>query len=279
VRAASLAFATGTGVYLLYTWRVFGWRGVFARRTTTRSRHRVDIARLWRPAVALAVSGACLGWMLFGAAVPALATAGFVVLVAGASLRARAERRRNEARDSWPALIEEVRVRTAAAGRSIPQALFESASRLPSAMQGPFADARREWMLSTDFASTVAVLKTALRDATADMVCETLLVAHEVGGTDIDRRLAALVEDRIADLHGRKDAAARQAGVRFARRFVLVVPIGMALVGLTIGNGRAAYATGTGQTAVGVGVVLLAGCWIWSGRIMRLPADRRVFAT
>jgi hypothetical protein len=33
-----------------------------------------------------------------------------------------------------------------------------------------------------------------------------------------------------------------QAGVRFARRFVLLVPLGVALVGLSVGNGRAAYA-------------------------------------
>src|SRR5205085_2522237 len=82
---------------------------------------------------------------------------------------------------------------------------------------------------------TCAVLKSRLADPTADATCETLLVAHEIGGTDLDRRLASLVEDRIQDLHGRKDARAKQAGVRFARRFVLAVPVGMALAGLSIG--------------------------------------------
>src|SRR5206468_11126340 len=48
--------------------------------------------------------------------------------------------------------------------------------------------------------------------------------------------LAALAEDRTQDLQGRKDARAKQAGVRFARRFVLVVPLGMSLAGLSIGT-------------------------------------------
>ena len=155
-------------------------------------------------------------------------------------------------------MIEEMRLLTGSLGRSIPQALFEVGRRGPEEMRPAFAAAQREWMISTDFARTVAVLKTGLADPTADAACETLLVAHEVGGSDLDRRLAALVEDRIQDLQGRKDARAKQAGVRFARRFVLLVPLGMALAGLSIGNGRAAYERPTGQ-------------------LLKLPDERRVF--
>jgi tight adherence protein B len=108
-------------------------------------------------------------------------------------------------------------------------------------------------------------------------VCETLLVAHEVGGTDLDRRLAALAEDRVQDLQGRKDARARQAGVRFARRFVLLVPLGMTLAGLSIGNGRAAYQTPLGQLAVVAGLLMTVACWAWAGRLLRLPEEERVF--
>ena len=121
------------------------------------------------------------------------------------------------------------------------------------------------------------MLKARLADATGDAACETLLVAHQIGGSDVDRRLAALVEDRIQDLQGRKDAESKQAGVRFARRFVLIVPVGMAVCGLSIGNGRAAYQTAVGQAAVAVAVVLLIACWLWAGRIMRLPEEERVF--
>src|SRR6185436_1637157 len=105
---------------------------------------------------------------------------------------------------------------------------------------------------------TVTLLKNALADPTADATCETLLVAYEVGGSDLDRRLAALAEDRTLDLQGRKDARAKQAGVRFARRFVLVVPLGMTLAGLSIGTGRQAYQTPLGQLLVVVGLAFVA---------------------
>jgi tight adherence protein B len=175
-------------------------------------------------------------------------------------------------------MLEEIRLQTGSLGRSVPQALFTVGRRGPADFRSAFAAAEREWLLTTDFARTVALLKERLADPTADVTLETLLVAHEVGGSELDRRLAALIEDRVEDLQGRKDARAKQSGVRFARRFVLIVPIGMAFAGLSIGTGRSAYQTPMGQLAVVGGIAVMGGCWLWAGRLMRLPEEDRVFA-
>ncbi len=208
---------------------------------------------------------------------PALVLAGCVAATPLASYRLRRQRLRATAMESWPRLIEEIRIRTSGLGRSVPQALFEAGERAPASLRPAFAAAHREWVLSTDFERTVSVLKDGLADPTADAACETLLVAHEVGGSDLDRRLEALIEDRVIDVQGRKDGRSKQAGVRFARRFVLLVPLGMALVGMSVGNGRAAYATPWGQTMVVIGIVSVAACWVWAGRLLRLPEEQRVF--
>jgi tight adherence protein B len=181
------------------------------------------------------------------------------------------------AQESWPGLIDDVRILTANLGRSVPQALFEAGRRAPAELQPAFEAAHREWLLSVDFERTIGVLKDRLADPTADAACETLLVAHEIGGTDLDRRLEALAADRALDVQERKDARARQAGVRFARRFVLLVPGGMALVGTTIGSGRTAYQTAWGQAMVVLGLLVIAGCWAWASRLLRLPAEERVW--
>jgi tight adherence protein B len=97
-----------------------------------------------------------------------------------------------------------------------------------------------------------------------------------VGG-DLDARLEALAADRRRDLQDRKEADAKQAGARLARWFVVLVPAGMAMAGLNVGDGRAAYHTPVGQLLVAVGIGLVVGCWWWAGRIMHLPDDERVF--
>jgi tight adherence protein B len=237
----------------------------------------VDVREFGAVVGALAVLGAVLGWAVFGGPVPALAVGACLAAVPFASDRLRRQQRSAAAQEAWPRMLEEIRILATSLGCSVPQALFEAGRRAPESLRPAFAAAQREWLLSTDFERTVAVLKAGLADPTADAACETLLVAHEVGGTDLDRRLDALIEDRILDVQGRKDARAKQAGVRFARRFVLLVPLGMALVGLSIGNGKAAYATAWGQLMVAIGLSAIVACWVWAGRLLALPAEERVF--
>lgn len=220
------------------------------------------------------------------AMIPAAAVFGFgpsslIIGAAAACAPAAAWRRkhaarRRAAREAWPRLIEELRVLTGSIGRSIPQALLEVGLRGPVELRSAFSAAQREWALTTDFERTVEVLKIRLADPTADATCETLLIAAQVGG-DIDRRLQALADDRRQDLLGRKEAQAQQAGARLARVFVILVPAGMALAGLSVGDGSAAYRTATGQILVTFGIALVVVCWLWASRIMRLPESDRVF--
>jgi tight adherence protein B len=227
--------------------------------------------------VAVFVVGVVAGYVLFGAVLPAVVAGVFAASFPVSAYRTRRGNTVAAASEAWPRMLEELRLRTGSLGQSIPQALFEVGRRAPSQWRPAFAAAEREWLLTTDFPRTLSLLKDRLADPGVDVVCETLEVAQVVGGTDLDARLGDLIDDRVIDLQGRKDAASRQAGVRFARRFVLLVPLGMALAGLSIGTGRSAYQTPGGQVAVTVGLLAVVACWVWSGRLMRLPSEPRVF--
>lgn len=237
----------------------------------------VSVPELVGTVAAVTIGGAALALSLFGTVLAALAGGAFAATFPLAAFRQRRRSRLVAAQDAWPRMIEELRLLTASVGRSLPQALFEVGAAGPEPMRPAFAAAQREWMLTTDFERTLSVLREQLADPTCDATCETLLIAHELGGTGVDRRLADLAQDRRDDVAYRKDVRARQAGVRFARRFVLLVPLGMAAAGLAIGNGRAAYSTPVGQMAVLGALAMTAVCWQWAGRMLRLPTERRVF--
>jgi tight adherence protein B len=288
VLAATLA---SVGAYLIYSSVTFGWRGV-GPRVSRRHRTGPDAVRTWMvqaglgqvraaelvaAVAAMALVGAIGAYLVFGGILPTLVAAGFAAAYPVSAYRARRAARMADAAEAWPRLLEELRLRTGSLGRSIPQALFEVGHRAPAEWRPAFAAAEREWLLTTDFPLTIALLKDRLADPAVDAVCETLEMAHEIGGSDLDAKLADLIEERVVDLQGRKDASSRLAGVRFARRFVLLVPLGMAVAGLTIGTGRAAYETAGGQIAVACGLLAVIACWGWSGRLMRLPAEPRVF--
>jgi tight adherence protein B len=286
----ALALTAAYGVFLVVTARMLGWRGVGVapglrvpvRRWSVRATEWLGLGHL-RPVELFAVEGAvgltaaAVGYALFGGL-----AASVVVGLAGASVppaAARAARRARleAARDTWPRMLEELRLQVVSVGRPIPQALLGVGLDGSEALRAGFAAAQREWAISTDLDRTLAVLKQHLADPTADAVCETLLVAHELGGTDIDQRLRELIDDRTTDLQARRDARAKQAGVRFSRWFVLLVPLGMAVVGAGIGDGRDAYRSTTGQMLVLAALGSIAACWAWAGWLLRLPEPERVF--
>ncbi len=287
------AVLAGVGVHLLWTSLVAGQRSLLTRHPRT-PRSSSGALSDWltqagldgvRPrefivaTLALGFVTAFVAFGLFGALLPALLLGVCSATAPAGVLRRRRKAARDRAQEAWPRIIEEIRILTGAVGRSIPQALFEAGRRAPAELRPAFEAAHREWLITTDFARTVSVLKGRLADPTADAACETLLVAHEVGGADLDRRLEALAEDRIMDVQGRRDARAQQAGVRFARRFVLIVPFGMALAGMSVGNGQAAYREPAAQMVVMTAIGLVAVCWWWAGRIMHIPDEERVFAS
>ncbi|MHB8295878.1 MAG: type II secretion system F family protein [Acidimicrobiales bacterium] len=289
--AVLVSLLAAYGAYLLYTALVAGWGGLHVAPGlgAQARRSRVGLlglgtglgpralARVLAASGACALAGGLLGFIVLGGIATSAALGLGAAWLPVASLKARRRERMEAAREAWPYMIDQLRLEIGSLGRSVPQALFSVGHLAPAPLRPAFAAAEREWMISTDFPRSCHLLAGSLSDATADGVLETLVVGHETGGTGLDRRLATLAEDRHLELQDRKDALARQAGVRFARRFVLVAPAGMAVAGMSIGNGRSAYATPAGQLAVLVGVVIVAACWLWAGRLMRLPEARRVF--
>ncbi len=293
--ALLLSSIAALGALYLFTALGLGWRGLRPdadkrptdRRTSSNDRvslwlaqagvEHVELRQFLAVVAAVSIVAAALTFAAFGGALPAL----FIGLIATTFpfgwYRNRRKASRDVARTSWPVMIEEVRLLTGSLGRSVPMALLEVGKRGPEELRPAFAAAEREWLLTTDFNRCADVLKERLGDATADVVIETLLIAHELGGADLSRRLEALAEDRSLDLMGRKDAAARLAGARFARLFVIGVPLGMAGAGMAVGSGRSAYTTTVGQLAVVAALALIVLCWFWAGRIMALPEERRVF--
>lgn len=286
-----LALVAAYGVFLLFTAVAFQWRGLgISPGIGTRRRRRslddflvqagldnVHISELIAVEIVLFVVAAALGYAIYDGFVSAAVVGLVAAAIPVSSARSRRRARRHLARENWPRMIEEIRLQAVTLGRSIPQALLSVGLNGPEEMRPAFAAAQREWLISTDFDRTLNVLKGQLADPTADAVCETLLIAHDVGGTDVDHRLRALIDDRTDDLQGRKDARSKQAGVRFARYFVLIVPLGMALVGLSIGDGRQAYGSARGQLMILIAFALIGVCWVWAAQLLRLPEPERVF--
>ena len=227
--------------------------------------------------VSVGVGVAVFGASLFGVG-PVALTAG----VAGGYATSRFVRQVKARRDAlaeelWPPLLDTVRVDLAVRAIPLGDALFQAARRLDLPARERFAAAERQWQNTLDIAAALQVLKVRCDDATTDVVCASLATIATLPNVTAQQRLSVLSHDVRTRVRQAKDAEATLAGARFARRFVVIVPAGMAIVGSFVGDGRAAYQSVTGQATVMLALVVMAGCWVWAGRLLRVPAPPRVF--
>ena len=99
-----------------------------------------------------------------------------------------------------------------------------------------------------------------------------LLVAQKQADVDDPKAIQGTTRGLI-----QKYGPRRVFGTPLSEDAMTGAAIGMALAGLSIGTGRSAYQTPGGQIAVTVGLLSVVACWFWSGRLMRLPGEPRVF--
>jgi tight adherence protein B len=221
------------------------------------------------------VAGVLLGtlaWILLPS--PVAAACGAIVGVTWPLRRSRAalERRRHEALAAWPQLLQSIRIQVTTLGRPLPTAIIETAPQAPPAMAPAFAGFEASWRRTTDLGRALWDFASAMADPTTDLIVDTLGLGSELGGGSLDRRLARLIEERQRELELRQEAEARLAGARFARRFVLVVPVAMALAAEGIGSGPRTFSSPLGAVVLSVSALLTAGCWWWAGRLLRQPS-------
>ncbi len=204
---------------------------------------------------------------------PALAGIGglFSVLLIYLTKQSESSVLHDQLLEGWPNVIDEVRIRVCALGEAIPHALFSASSGFGEKASSIFDRNRITWNLTGDFYLTCNLIADELVDPKSTTVLQTMVLLHELASTSTESRLARLRDDRSWDLTAAKEAKAAMAGAIFARRFVLVVPIGMALAGAAIGGGRSSFQTpaGISLSALALGLLLL--CWIWSTRLIGLP--------
>lgn len=275
-----IAFALGAfaalGMYFIVTATLFEKHTIgFPKEIFSTAFH---LLRRKLPEIMLAIAAGAVTYLALGGIASAILIASLAITIPRLLRRSQNEKTKDRERESWPALLEEIRVLTGAGGLSLPNAFYKVGTRAPQTLANAFIHSQSEWKLSTDFDLALDTFKQHAQDATADSVAEVFRISYRIGGSDLESRLDALIEDRILDLQARKDAVAKQSGAKFARLFVLIVPAGMAFAGLAIGEGRAAYATPIGQLLTLAAFVCIASCWWWASTLLRLPEEPRVFA-
>jgi tight adherence protein B len=199
---------------------------------------------------------------LFGASIPWV------------MLRRRVSQRQKERRELWPYVIDDLGSGIRA-GLSLPEAVAAVADRGPEALRPAFATFAAEYRLTGSFATSLARLGNELADPVADRVIEALLLARDVGGTDVGRLMRGLGQALREDARSRGEIEAKQTWTVNGARLAVAAPWVVLLLLSTHGSSIRVYDKPGGMVVLGIGAGLSVFSYALMRRIGRLPSERR----
>lgn len=193
-------------------------------------------------------------------------------------LRRRVVQRQKERRELWPYVIDDLGSGIRA-GLSLPEAVAAVADRGPEPLRPAFATFAAEYRMSGSFATSLARLGDELADPVADRVIEALLLARDVGGTDVGRLMRGLGQALREDARSRGEIEAKQTWTINGARLAVAAPWAVLLLLSTHGASIRVYDKPGGMVVLGVGAGLSILAYALMRRIGRLPSERRSAST
>ena len=177
------------------------------------------------PGTVVGAALACGGLTLVVTPVPVVVVlaAGVGATVPGLVQRRRDDRAQHLQAQAWPGLVDDM-TSAVRAGLNLPEALAGAAGRAPLAMRPAFAVFRSRYGRTGDFAGSLEVMRAELADPVFDQLAQSLLVAREVGGTDLTQVLRSLGSFLRADLQIRGEVRARQSWTVNSARMAVAAP-------------------------------------------------------
>ena len=189
-------------------------------------------------------------------------------------LNRRIQRRRCERRDLWPYVIDDLGSGIRA-GLSLPEAVAAVAERGPEPLRPAFEVFAARYRSSGAFTRSLRSLGDELADPVADRVIEALLLAREVGGTDVGRLLRSLSQALREDGRARGEIEARQSWTVNGARLAVAAPWAVLLLLAVRGSSIRVYDKPGGIAILAVGGGLSLAAYLIMRRIGRLPIERR----
>jgi tight adherence protein B len=211
------------------------------------------VSSTWSVAIVFAVFGAAAPWLL---------------------LRRRVIRGRRERRELWPYVIDDL-ASGIRAGLSLPEAVAAVAERGPRPMRPAFAGFASNYRATGSFTASVDVLAERLADPVADRVVEALLLAREVGGTDVGRLLRGLGQALRDDARARGEIEARQSWTVNGARLAVCAPWAVLLLLASRSKSIQVYDRPAGLLVLAIGGGLSALAYVLMRRIGKLPDEQR----
>jgi len=178
--------------------------------------------------------------------------------------------------EAWPEVIDHL-MSGISSGLSLSESLSGLAASGPEILRPIFTTFRNELYKSGDFTIALTKLKTEFSHHSSDQIFEALLIAKELGGSELLQILRTLGDFLRQDLVLRREIEVKHGWIKNSAHLSAAAPWLLLLLLSTQPTTAAAYATPTGILILASGLVMTAIAYLWMNRLGQLPKTPRVF--
>ncbi len=187
---------------------------------------RVRAARAaGNPALAVGVGLAAASVALIVTTVPvfALLAGTAAAFVPRMLVRRRAMRQRDARAQAWPNVLDDV-ISAVRAGLNLPEALGQAGRHAPGDLRAAFHGFDARYARTGDFMSAIEGMRVEVDDRVFDQLAHALVMARDVGGSDLTQVLRSLGAFIRAELQLRGELLARQSWTVNSARMAVAAP-------------------------------------------------------
>jgi len=184
-------------------------------------------------------------------------------------------KRRSEIKVQWPELVDDL-ASGVRAGLSLPQAMAALVTQVPTEIRPAFEQMLADYRSTGNFRKSMIHFADAINEPAADQFVAALILASELGGTDLGSLLRVLSENLRAQSSLTGEIKARQSWTVNGAKLAIAAPWLTVAVLSTRADSRVAYLTAGGirllETCL---LVSVAAYWLMK-KIGQLPAATRI---
>ncbi len=203
---------------------------------------------------------------------PVAAVAGVAIPLA--ALDGARTRRRASAEQCWPDVLDAIRM-AVRAGAALDDALTAASSHVPRDWAEDWKRVIVDISRGGSVATALLSFRASRAESIADRVVEALILAHELGGTELPHILDDLARSVRDELRIRRDGTSRQSWVRHTARLAALAPWVVVFLLASRPENREAFSSASGTA-------LLVGCagatlvaYLMMSALGRLPTPPR----
>ena len=237
---------------------------------------RIEAQKRATPSLLIVIAAFLVGTFFSHSLLIAIAFALFIALFIFIAQQKSESKRHSAIHGACPEMID-ILISGVQSGLSLNESLTGLSQRGPEIFKVEFQRFAENLYSLGNFSKALIEVKESIAHPSFDQVIEALLIARELGGSELLTILRLLGKFIREDLTLRREIEVKQNWIKNSAHLSAAAPWILLLLLSTQPSTTEAFSTATGVLILGAGLAITAIAYLWMNSLSRFPVPNRIF--